>query len=210
MAAVIGRPAAPKELENLAPDTWSVNVLAVRPQFRGAGLGTRLLAHADDIATFSNHAEIVLAHANRQSPKSPALPLRRGLIRSVEGRWSPSFERMVHANRAQGLNGPGARMARRQPRRCGRGLAVLGGGFPTRGTWPVTREADGSRAPARPKSAEGRDPDGYPPPQSSRARQYRRNRIRRASSIVRGAPVPAGLSFAQPMSPWVLPPWCKA
>ena len=34
-----------KELENLAPDTWYVNVLAVRPQFRGAGLGTRLLAH---------------------------------------------------------------------------------------------------------------------------------------------------------------------
>ena len=124
MAAVIGRPAAPKELENLAPDTWYVNVLAVRPQFRGAGLGTRLLAHADDIATFSNHVEIVLAHANRQSPKSPALPLRRGLIRSVEGRWSPSFERMVHANRSQGLNGPGARMARRQPRRCGRGLGL--------------------------------------------------------------------------------------
>jgi ribosomal protein S18 acetylase RimI-like enzyme len=32
-----------QELENLAPGTWYVNVLAVRPQFRGKGLGTRLL-----------------------------------------------------------------------------------------------------------------------------------------------------------------------
>jgi ribosomal protein S18 acetylase RimI-like enzyme len=37
-----------QELENLAPGTWYVNVLAVRPQFRGLGLGTRLLAHADE------------------------------------------------------------------------------------------------------------------------------------------------------------------
>lgn len=37
-----------QELENLAPGTWYVNVLAVRPQFRGAGLGTRLLGQADD------------------------------------------------------------------------------------------------------------------------------------------------------------------
>jgi ribosomal protein S18 acetylase RimI-like enzyme len=38
------------ELQNLAPDTWHVNVLAIRPQFRGAGLGTRLLAYAEEIA----------------------------------------------------------------------------------------------------------------------------------------------------------------
>lgn len=36
-----------QELENLAPGTWYVNVLAVRPQFRGLGLGTKLLAFAD-------------------------------------------------------------------------------------------------------------------------------------------------------------------
>lgn len=30
-------------LENLAPGTWYVNVLAVRPQFRNAGLGRQLL-----------------------------------------------------------------------------------------------------------------------------------------------------------------------
>jgi ribosomal protein S18 acetylase RimI-like enzyme len=39
-----------QELENLAPGTWYVNVLAVAPQFRGHGLGTRLLALADDTA----------------------------------------------------------------------------------------------------------------------------------------------------------------
>jgi len=32
-----------QELENLAPDTWYINVLAVRPQFRRLGLGTKLL-----------------------------------------------------------------------------------------------------------------------------------------------------------------------
>lgn len=37
-----------QELENLAPGIWYVNVLAVRPQFRGLGLGTRLLDCADE------------------------------------------------------------------------------------------------------------------------------------------------------------------
>lgn len=39
-----------QELENLAPGTWYVNVLAVRPVFRGQGLGTKLLALAEDRA----------------------------------------------------------------------------------------------------------------------------------------------------------------
>jgi ribosomal protein S18 acetylase RimI-like enzyme len=37
-----------QDLENLAPATWYVNVLAVRPQFRSLGLGTRLLDFADE------------------------------------------------------------------------------------------------------------------------------------------------------------------
>jgi ribosomal protein S18 acetylase RimI-like enzyme len=37
-------------LENLAPGTWYINVLAVRPQFRSQGLGTRLLALAEEMA----------------------------------------------------------------------------------------------------------------------------------------------------------------
>jgi ribosomal protein S18 acetylase RimI-like enzyme len=36
-----------QELENLAPGTWYVNVLAVLPTFRNAGLGTELLRLAD-------------------------------------------------------------------------------------------------------------------------------------------------------------------
>jgi ribosomal protein S18 acetylase RimI-like enzyme len=39
-----------QELENLAPGTWYVNVLAVRPQCRGQGLGTKLLGLADETA----------------------------------------------------------------------------------------------------------------------------------------------------------------
>lgn len=39
-----------QELENLAPSTWYTNVLAVRPQFRGQRLGTKLLALAEQTA----------------------------------------------------------------------------------------------------------------------------------------------------------------
>jgi ribosomal protein S18 acetylase RimI-like enzyme len=55
------------ELQNLAPDTWYVNVLAIRPQFRRTGLGTRLLAHADEIASGRGHRalSIVVSDANR-------------------------------------------------------------------------------------------------------------------------------------------------
>ena len=37
-----------QELENLAPATWYVNVLAVMPQYRNLGLGTQLLSLADE------------------------------------------------------------------------------------------------------------------------------------------------------------------
>jgi ribosomal protein S18 acetylase RimI-like enzyme len=39
-----------QELENLAPGTWYVNVIALYPEFRGHGWGSRLLALADRIA----------------------------------------------------------------------------------------------------------------------------------------------------------------
>ena len=38
-----------QELENLALQSWYVNVLASYPDYRGKGLGSRLLAVADDI-----------------------------------------------------------------------------------------------------------------------------------------------------------------
>lgn len=37
-----------QELENLAPSTWYVNILAVLPRFRGQGLGAQLLGVADE------------------------------------------------------------------------------------------------------------------------------------------------------------------
>jgi ribosomal protein S18 acetylase RimI-like enzyme len=39
-----------QELENLAPATWYVNVLAVRPRFRNGGLGSELLGLAERTA----------------------------------------------------------------------------------------------------------------------------------------------------------------
>ena len=39
-----------QELENFAPGTWYINALAVRPQFRRLGLGTKLLSLADETA----------------------------------------------------------------------------------------------------------------------------------------------------------------
>ena len=55
-----------QELENLAPATWYVNVLAVRPQFRGLGLGTTLLAFADEIgrARGMRGMSIIVSDAN--------------------------------------------------------------------------------------------------------------------------------------------------
>lgn len=36
------------ELENLVPGTWYVNVLAAKPEFRGQGIGTRLMQSAEE------------------------------------------------------------------------------------------------------------------------------------------------------------------
>ncbi|MEM0987521.1 MAG: N-acetyltransferase [Pseudomonadota bacterium] len=38
-----------QELENLAPNSWYVNVLAALPEYRGQGLGGQLLALAEEI-----------------------------------------------------------------------------------------------------------------------------------------------------------------
>lgn len=55
-----------QELENLAPGTWYVNVLAVRPLFRGHGHGTRLLGLADAIgrSTGRHGMSVIVSDAN--------------------------------------------------------------------------------------------------------------------------------------------------
>ena len=55
-----------QELENLAPRTWYVNVLATRPDERGKGYGTELLSLADRLARESNRdgTSIIVSDAN--------------------------------------------------------------------------------------------------------------------------------------------------
>ena len=42
-----------QQLENLAPGTWYVNVLAAYPRWRGKGLGASLLKHAEQLAALA-------------------------------------------------------------------------------------------------------------------------------------------------------------
>jgi ribosomal protein S18 acetylase RimI-like enzyme len=54
------------ELENLAAGTWYINVLAVSPQFRGRGLGTKLLnlAHKTARSLKKRGVSIITSDAN--------------------------------------------------------------------------------------------------------------------------------------------------
>ena len=55
-----------QELENLAPGTWYVNVLATYPGHRGRGHGTRLLGLAEELAAAagSKGLSIIVSDAN--------------------------------------------------------------------------------------------------------------------------------------------------
>lgn len=55
-----------QELENLAPGTWYVNVLAVRPEERGRGFGGQLLSAADEITAARGRTglSIIVSDAN--------------------------------------------------------------------------------------------------------------------------------------------------
>lgn len=55
-----------QELENLAPSTWYVNVLAAQPDCRGLGLGTRLIGVAEETAQESGckGLSIIVSDAN--------------------------------------------------------------------------------------------------------------------------------------------------
>ena len=55
-----------QELENLAPGTWYVNVLAAYPEQRGRGHGTTLLSHAEETAAANGKrgVSIIVADAN--------------------------------------------------------------------------------------------------------------------------------------------------
>ncbi len=55
-----------QELENLALGTWYVNVLAVRPAYRGQGLGSQLLGFAEEIgrAAAARGMSVIVADKN--------------------------------------------------------------------------------------------------------------------------------------------------
>lgn len=55
-----------QELENVAPGTWYVNVLAAYPRWRGRGYGARLLSLAERLATEAgrNGLSIIVADTN--------------------------------------------------------------------------------------------------------------------------------------------------
>lgn len=55
-----------QELENLAPGTWYVNVLAAYPEHRRKGYGTQLLALADDLAAATGRPglSVIVSDAN--------------------------------------------------------------------------------------------------------------------------------------------------
>lgn len=55
-----------QELENLAPNSWYVNVLACYPEQRSKGLGTQMLALAEEIAQASglNRMSVIVADNN--------------------------------------------------------------------------------------------------------------------------------------------------
>lgn len=52
------------ELEALAPGSWYLNVLATYDAYRGKGLGSALLAHAEDVARKAGHHVVSLIAAD--------------------------------------------------------------------------------------------------------------------------------------------------
>jgi ribosomal protein S18 acetylase RimI-like enzyme len=55
-----------EELEALAPNTWYINVVAVMPEFRGQGVGSRILERAEQAASEADRPglSLIVADAN--------------------------------------------------------------------------------------------------------------------------------------------------
>jgi ribosomal protein S18 acetylase RimI-like enzyme len=85
---VDGMPAlfvALQELENLAPDSWYVNVLAALPEARRRGLGTRLLRLAEDIARDQDLARLSIIVADNNAG-ARRLYARQGYVETARRR----------------------------------------------------------------------------------------------------------------------------
>jgi ribosomal protein S18 acetylase RimI-like enzyme len=76
-----------QELENLAPATWYVNVLAAMPQYRNQGLGTQLLSLADNTGRMlgKRGMSVIVSDANEDARR---LCQRSGYRVAATGRLS--------------------------------------------------------------------------------------------------------------------------
>ena len=88
-----------QELENLAPKTWYVNVVATYPELRGKGLGTSLLSLAEDIAidTGASGMSIIVADSNAGARRLYARTGYREAAtrRAVKESWKSPAENWV-------------------------------------------------------------------------------------------------------------------
>jgi ribosomal protein S18 acetylase RimI-like enzyme len=80
-----------QELENLAPGTWYINVLAVLPPYRNLGLGARMLALTEEIARGHGKRGMSLVVSDG-NPGAARLYLRSGYTETarrpmVKGGW---------------------------------------------------------------------------------------------------------------------------
>jgi ribosomal protein S18 acetylase RimI-like enzyme len=69
-----------QELENLAPSTWYINVLAVQPKFRNRGLGVKLIELAEDTGRKAGKRGMSLIVADKNFG-AQRLYLRQGYTR---------------------------------------------------------------------------------------------------------------------------------
>ena len=96
-------------LEAMAPGSWHVNSFAVLPNWRGRGLGTRLLTKADALARDSGArtASVIAAEANgravdlyRRHGYAPAA--RRPIVLHPGGRYAGDWVLLTKAVQADG------------------------------------------------------------------------------------------------------------
>lgn len=88
-----------QELENLAPATWYINVVGVHPRFRGLGLGSKLLALAEETARKAGlrATSLIVADSNRDARR---LYLRHGMSerasrKVVKDDWQTDTENWI-------------------------------------------------------------------------------------------------------------------
>jgi ribosomal protein S18 acetylase RimI-like enzyme len=85
-----------QELENLAPGTWYINVLAVQPKFRNRGLGVKLIELAEETARTARKrgCSLIVADKNHGAQRLYARQgyTQRASRKMVIGDWNTENE----------------------------------------------------------------------------------------------------------------------